>query len=52
MKLHKPPATLSFLKTSAKKKADSVFGHFDIFYVNQNAKSHWLETFYLYELIP
>lgn len=29
-----------------------LFGHFNIFYVNQNAKSHWLETFHLYELIP
>lgn len=29
-----------------------LFGHFNIFYVNQNAKSRWLETFHLYELIP
>lgn len=50
-------AVPSFLKTSAKNiyilmHILYLFGHFNIFYVNQNAKSHWLETFHLYELIP
>lgn len=52
-----PPCSPLFSENIGKKKKKLthilyLFGHFNIFYVNQNAKSHWLETFHLYELIP
>lgn len=53
-----PPCSPFFSENICKKKIIIImqilylFGHFNIFYVNQNGKSHWLETFHLYELIP